>query len=89
MIAAHYGAVPIIRQVGGLRDSIVDCGEKDGIGFTFYEYNADVMSDNIRRAVDLYYDYPEVFKQVRNRGMKTDFSWARSAQSYLELYHNL
>lgn len=89
MIAAHYGAVPIIRRVGGLRDSIIDCGEKDGIGFTFYEYNAQIMSDNIRRAVSLYFEQPDVFKKVRNRGMQTDFSWARSAHSYLELYNSL
>lgn len=89
MIAAHYGAVPIVRQVGGLRDSIIDCGEKDGIGFTFYEYNAGVMSDNIHRAVHLYLDQPVEFKKVRNRGMQTDFSWARSAFSYLELYNSL
>ncbi|MBO4953755.1 MAG: glycogen synthase [Clostridia bacterium] len=89
MIAAHYGAVPIIRQVGGLRDSIKDCFEKDGIGFTFYEYNPQVMSDNIRRAIRLYFDQPDAFKKVRNLGMQTDFTWARSAHSYLELYNNL
>ncbi len=89
MIAAHYGAVPIIRQVGGLRDSIIDCGEENGIGITFYEYNADVMLDNIRRGVYLYFDRPDEFKKIRNRGMQTDFTWARSAQSYLALYNDI
>lgn len=89
MIAAHYGAVPIIRQVGGLRDSIVDCGEENGIGFTFYEYNSQVMEDNIKRAVFTYFDRPDDFKKIRNRGMQTDFSWTKSADSYFQLYMSL
>ena len=91
MIASRYGAVPIVREVGGLYDTIhaYQPAEKTGNGITFYSYNAYDMLDAIRRAVDLYHGDPEGFKALRRNAMKADFSWDASASGYLALYREL
>ena len=87
MIAARYGTVPIVRATGGLKDSIVDAGD-DGIGFTFQSYNAHDMLTAVQRAKGCY-DNKTEWTKLMTRAMKTDFSWARSAQLYIGLYKEL
>ncbi len=89
MIASRYGAVPIVRETGGLYDSIkgywVCEGEVMGNGFTFANYSADELYDRVRAALWLY-SQPEEMAALREKVMNTDFSWAASAASYINLY---
>ena len=91
MIAMRYGTVPIVRETGGLKDTVHPyeswCGA--GNGFTFADYNSGDMLYVIRQAVDLYYNNPTAFKQLRRTGMEEDFSWANSANSYNEIYRSI
>ena len=91
MIAMRYGTVPIVRETGGLKDTVHPyeawCGA--GNGFTFADYNSGDMLYVIRQAVDLYYNNPTAFKQLRKAGMTEDFSWDRSAEAYNEIYRTI
>lgn len=84
MVALRYGTVPIVRETGGLRDSITDCGDGKGNGFTFKSYNAHDMLDAIRRALTLYYNGD--WNDLVLRALNCDFSWGRSANAYIRLY---
>ena len=90
MIAARYGAVPIVRETGGLRDTIHslrdDTGE--GNGFTFANYNAHDMMYTIRRAISVY-SSKRRWNKLMKQSMNTDFSWEKSAKEYLTLYEEL
>ena len=89
MIAMRYGTVPIVRQTGGLNDSVRSCqvGQDDGTGFVFARYDAGDMLAVIRQAVALYHTAD--FGAVQRRGMREDFSWKRSAEAYRRIYANL
>lgn len=84
MVALRYGTVPIVRETGGLRDSITDCGDGKGNGFTFKSYNTHDMLDAIRRALTLYYNGD--WNELVLRALNCDFSWGRSANAYIRLY---
>ena len=88
MIASRYGAVPVVRETGGLYDTIkyYDDETGDGNGFTFKEYNAHDMLFTLRKAVALYTDEKDKWKALCQKCMKIDFSWNVSADSYLALY---
>lgn len=88
MVSCRYGTLPIVRETGGLRDSITDAGEKGGNGFTFKTYNAHDMLDACRRAKD-YYDKRMQWGKLVTHAMKQDFSWSRSAELYMGLYREL
>ena len=88
MIALRYGSVPIVRETGGLRDSITDSGDGKGNGFTFKTYNAHDMQDALYRAIGAYKD-KDYWKQLVERAMECDFSWGRSANEYIKLYKQL
>ncbi|MDD3833826.1 MAG: glycogen/starch synthase, partial [Oscillospiraceae bacterium] len=88
MIACRYGTVPIVRETGGLKDSISDCGDGQGIGFTFKTYSSDDMMDAIHRALGGYAD-KEMWNVLIGRCMNADFSWGRSANEYIRLYRSL
>lgn len=88
MIALRYGAVPIVRETGGLKDSIQDSGDGEGNGFTFQTYESGDMLQAIHRALEGYRN-PEGWKILRERAMKCDFSWGRSANEYIRLYREL
>jgi starch synthase len=88
MISLRYGTVPIVRATGGLKDSIIDYGDENGIGFTFQTYDADDMFASIERAYDLYQD-KKAWNALMNRAMKADFSWNVSARLYIGLYEEL
>ena len=88
MVALRYGTVPIVRETGGLRDSITDSGDGKGNGFTFKSYNAHDMLDAIRRAVTAYYNR-EYWPTLVQRALDCDFSWGRSANEYIKMYNQL
>ena len=91
MIAMRYGTVPIVRETGGLKDTVHPyeawCGA--GNGFTFADYNSSDMLYVIRQAVSLYFDKPAEFNNLRKAGMTEDFSWDRSAAAYTEIYKKI
>ena len=91
MIAMRYGAVPIVRQTGGLADTVRSCqaGQEDGNGFVFADYSAFDMQYVISQAVDLYRSDLHGFRRVQKRGMTDDFSWNVSAGAYERLYENI
>ena len=88
MIASRYGTVPIVRETGGLKDSIKDCSLGSGNGFTFYEQSPKAMVDTIKRALRVYSNKEDFGKLVK-AVMSVDFSWEKSAEKYYELYKNL
>ena len=87
MIAMRYGTVPIVRETGGLKDTVqpYEAWRDSGTGFTFANYSSSDMLYVIREAVYLYKDYPDAFGRLRQRAMSCDFSWARSAREYLRI----
>ena len=91
MIAMRYGTVPIVRETGGLRDTVLSYNENsgEGNGFTFFNYNAHDMLHTIERAVQFYQYQPEIWKKLQYRGMNGDYSWTHSAGEYLKLYNRL
>ncbi len=92
MIASRYGAVPVVRETGGLADSIkgywVDNGEIKGNGFTFANYSADELWDRIHAALALYWDKPQ-HKKFISKIAGTDFSWSVSAEKYMQMYDSI
>lgn len=91
MISMRYGTIPIVRETGGLKDTVVPYNgtTKQGTGFTFYSYNAHDMLYAIERAVGLYYDYKDDWKQLVQNAMSQDFSWDNICKQYIALYENL
>jgi starch synthase len=87
MIALRYGTLPLVRRTGGLADTVIDAGENASAanGFSFTDYSASALLAAMDRALQLYDDRRAWLKLVR-RAMSSDFSWARSAKHYLELY---
>lgn len=90
LIAMKYGSVPVVRETGGLKDTVPAYNHTDGTGkgFTFKTYNAYDMLDAVWRAYACYFDKENWSKVVAN-GMQSDFSWKTSAQKYLEIFKNL
>ncbi len=88
MIAMRYGTIPIVRETGGLRDTVRDCGGENGNGFTFKTYNAHDMLGSCCRAKELY-DKKKEWKALVTSAMKNDFSWQASAELYLGLYTDI
>ena len=88
MISMRYGTVPIVRETGGLKDTVqpYEAWRDAGTGFTFANYSSADMLHVIREAVYLYKDYPDAFARLRDRAMAQDFSWNRSAGDYLRIY---
>ncbi|MEG1437183.1 MAG: glycogen synthase [Oscillospiraceae bacterium] len=89
LIALRYGTIPIVRETGGLKDTIFDCGDKQGNGFTFKTYNAHDMLWAINRSVDLYYNHKTDWRNLVDRAMKADHSWNSSALEYINMYKGL
>lgn len=85
MVAARYGTLPIVRETGGLKDSIHDMGTENGNGFTFKTYNAHDMLGAIQRAEGLYGNKP-LWKDAMTAAMSCDFSWDKSAGDYVKMY---
>jgi starch synthase len=91
MIAMRYGSVPIVRETGGLRDTVLSYNEfnGDGNGFTFFNYNAHDMLHVIERAVGYYLNRKDIWNKLQQRGMNGDYSWTHSAAEYMKLYQSL
>ena len=91
MIAMRYGTLPIVRETGGLKDTVHAYQEwnDSGNGFSFAEYNADDMLYVIRQAVKLYHENRDAFVRLQKRAMEEDFSWSRSAWQYLGIYEHI
>ena len=91
MIALRYGTIPVVRETGGLRDTVLSYNEANGAGngFTFFNYNAHDMLYTIRRAVWFYQNRPDVWQTLQTRGMEGDYSWNNSAETYLSLYQSV
>ena len=91
MIAMRYGAVPIVRETGGLKDTVhaYEAWSGAGNGFSFTNYDAGDMCYVLGEAVALYHDHPEAYRQLQKRGMTEDFSWARSAKKYCKIYESI
>ncbi len=91
MIAMRYGTVPLVHETGGLKDTVLPFNPetREGLGFTFFDFNRDALFDAFRRALTLYATDREAFRLLQQRGMTRDLSWNRGAQSYLELYRSL
>ena len=87
MIALRYGTVPIVRETGGLRDSVKDSGDGEGNGFTFANYNAHEMLYTIRRGIQGY--YADGWDILVKRAMESDNTWAKSAGEYIKLYKSI
>lgn len=88
MVALRYGTIPIVRETGGLRDSVQDSGDNEGNGFVFSTYNAHDMLNAIRRAVTGYAD-EEGWAILTKRAMLSDNSWGKSANEYIRMYKEL
>ena len=91
MIAMRYGTLPIVRETGGLKDTVIpyNCYTGEGTGFSFAHFNGDKMADAVFRAARLFWDDRAAFNGLVENAMKADFSWKRSADAYIALYHNL
>ena len=91
MIAMRYGAVPIVRETGGLKDSVspYDPTTGKGLGFTFWAYSNQDLLGAIWRAMDLYYNDQQAWQQLVRNDMQADFSWTASASQYADLYDRL
>lgn len=91
LMSLRYGTVPLVRETGGLKDTVEPYNEFEhtGTGFSFHNYNAHEMMYMIRYACKIYFQYPEEWAAIRERGMAMDFSWASSAKKYEELYDSL
>ncbi len=91
LISMRYGTVPIVRETGGLRDTVLSYNEftKEGNGFSFLNYNAHDMLTVIRRALRFYETEKETIERLRVRGMEGDYSWTHSAKEYVAIYEKL
>ena len=91
LIALRYGTIPIVRETGGLRDTVLSYNEftGEGNGFSFFNYNAHDMLNVINRAIDYYKNHKDVWGLLQQRGMTGDYSWTNSAGKYVELYNSL
>nr|WP_300127356.1 glycogen synthase GlgA [uncultured Butyricicoccus sp.] len=91
MIALRYGTIPIVRETGGLKDTVTAFVDYlgTGNGFTFFSYNAHDMLHVIREACEVYRYNPEAWKKLVRGGMETDFSWTKSAEKYVEVYQSI
>ena len=89
MIACSYGTVPLVRNVGGLHDSIRPYGEENANGFRFDNFNAHDMLFTLKDALHLYYDAPKEWDVLRRSAMRSDFRWKNSAEEYLKIYAQL
>lgn len=88
IIAMRYGTLPIVRETGGLKDTVQPYNEftGEGTGFSFSNFNGDEMGDAVFRAARLFWDNRDAWNQLVTQAMRQDFSWTRSADKYLDLY---
>ena len=88
MTACRYGAIPVVRAVGGLYDTITPYGCENSNGFTFNNFNAHELLFRTKDALSLYHDKKE-WNALVKRAMTTDFTWDSSADKYIEMYESI
>jgi len=89
MIAMRYGALPIVRETGGLADTVPNYDDGDGtrgMGFSFAWEETDAVLNTLRWAVDTFRDRPDAWRRMQDHAMRTDLSWNKSAREYVALY---
>ncbi|MDM8300628.1 glycogen synthase GlgA [Collinsella tanakaei] len=91
MIAMRYGTLPIVRETGGLKDTVIPYNmfTGEGTGFTFTHFNGDEMGDAVFRAARTFWDDKDAWNKLVDNAMSADFSWTRSAAQYMDLYYGL
>lgn len=91
LIAMRYGAIPVVHETGGLKDTVVPFNEQTngGMGFSFSRFDKEDMLDALRRALDVYYGKKEAWGILINNAMSSDYSWKKPAGEYMRLYENL
>ncbi len=89
MYAMRYGTIPMVRNTGGLRDTVVDCGEENGWGFVFNYATVADINNAIGRALDLYENDPEKMKKIREKMLRFDHSWEHAIQQYMDVYESV
>ena len=89
MYALRYGTVPVVRSVGGLKDTVVDFGDPNGYGIRFDNASVWDITYSVGRGVDLYYNKKDVYTSIRKHMMQLDHSWDVAAQQYIDLYKSL
>ncbi len=91
MMAMRYGTVPIVHETGGLKDTVRAYSEFDGIGdgFSFSQYSSKALMLAIDQAIKVYFAEYDVFETIKDRCMRKDFSWNKSAQTYLKMYSDI
>jgi starch synthase len=94
MIAMKYGVVPVVRRVGGLADTVFDANFSDRPfaernGFVFDHLTPEGLESALSRAIGLWFQHPKYFRELRLNGMRADYSWARPAERYLDIYRRL
>ena len=88
LYALKYGTIPVVRAIGGLKDTVIDVNEEDGYGFVFKDLDVDNIVDTIQRAI-LFSQDKQAWSKIVDRAMGLDFSWDKSAQKYIDLYNQL
>lgn len=91
MMAMRYGSLPVVHETGGLRDSVVPYDETTGAGdgFSFWDYDTNVLADTMRRAATIYTEEPKVYQRLQQTAMAKDFDWVHAASDYLAGYQSL
>jgi starch synthase len=91
MIAMRYGTLPVVRETGGLKDSVIPYNKLtgEGNGFSFANYNAHELLFTLKDAINLYYDNPEAWNKLVENAVNSNFSWSTSAEKYAKLYGEL
>ncbi|MFK5276258.1 glycogen synthase, partial [Lactococcus lactis] len=91
MIAMRYGTLPIVHEIGGLKDTVIPFNpiSKEGTGFGFVDFEGQILVETINRALEVYGKEPEVLNKMVLSAMSKDFSWGTKAQQYIELYQEL
>jgi len=88
LYALQYGTIPIVRNIGGLKDTVIDIDHDNGYGFVFEELDIKNISLTINRAISVF-NIPKSLESIRGKAMKLDFSWDKSAKKYVALYNQL
>jgi starch synthase len=88
MYAMRYGTIPMVRRTGGLKDTVIDYGEKGGYGIVYNWASVGDITNGIWRAIEMFED-KEKINEVREKMMRLDFSWQHSVQQYIGLYRDL
>jgi len=91
LIGLKYGAVPVVRNTGGLADTVFDANYAprpyhERNGYVFNDYNWPGLESALHRAIGLWFCYPHYFRELMVNGMRCDYSWNRSGQDYLNIY---